>query len=78
MRLCEAIDQVVSESLVCGLICWRHPRWWRQHEAKWLQHSNATLSHYVDSKLVLEHMLGATSIPLTVLVVAAAGFERRK
>lgn len=34
----------------------------------WLRESNATLSHYIDSRLTLEHMLGASSIPLTVLV----------
>lgn len=38
---------------------------------KWLRHSNATLSHYIDSRLTLEHMLGASSIPLTVLVDAS-------
>jgi len=37
---------------------------------KWLRHSNATLSHYIDSRLTLEHMFGASSIPLTVLVDA--------
>lgn len=33
-----------------------------------LKASNATLSHYIDSKLRLENMLGASRIPLTVLV----------
>jgi thiol-disulfide isomerase/thioredoxin len=37
---------------------------------KWLRYSNATVSHYIDSRLTLEHMLGASSIPLTVLVDA--------
>jgi thiol-disulfide isomerase/thioredoxin len=37
---------------------------------KWLRHSNATVSHYIDSRLTLEHMLGASTIPLTVLVDA--------
>jgi thiol-disulfide isomerase/thioredoxin len=35
-----------------------------------LQASNATISHYIDSKLRLENMLGASQIPLTVLVDA--------
>jgi thiol-disulfide isomerase/thioredoxin len=35
---------------------------------KWLRHSNATVSHYIDSRLTLEHMLGASTVPLTVLV----------
>lgn len=35
-----------------------------------LQRSNATISHYIDERLVLENMLGATQIPLTVLVDA--------
>jgi len=34
----------------------------------WLRQSNATLSHFIDHNLVLEHLLGASSIPLTVLV----------
>jgi thiol-disulfide isomerase/thioredoxin len=40
----------------------------RDAALKWLRHSNATVSHYIDSRLTLEHMLGASSIPLTVLV----------
>ncbi len=35
-----------------------------------LKHSNATISHFIDHKLVLEKMLGASRIPLTVLVGA--------
>jgi len=35
-----------------------------------LKRSNATISHFVDFKLELENMLGASSIPLTVLVDA--------
>lgn len=42
----------------------------REAALKWLRHSNATVSHYIDSRLTLEHMLGASSIPLTVLVDA--------
>jgi thiol-disulfide isomerase/thioredoxin len=34
----------------------------------WLRASNATLSHFIDHQLELENMLGATQIPLTVLV----------
>jgi hypothetical protein len=37
---------------------------------KWLRYSNATVSHYIDSRLTLEHMLGASTVPLTVLVDA--------
>ncbi len=40
----------------------------RDAALKWLRHSNATVSHYIDSRLTLEHMLGASTIPLTVLV----------
>lgn len=36
----------------------------------WLRQSNATINHYIDDKLMLEHMLGATNLPLTVLVDA--------
>ena len=36
----------------------------------WLRHSNATISHYIDQELVLEHLLGASRLPLTVLVGA--------
>ena len=42
----------------------------RNAALKWLRFSNATVSHYIDSRLTLEHMLGASSIPLTVLVDA--------
>lgn len=36
----------------------------------WLRRSNATLNHYIDHQLELEHMLGASQLPLTVLVDA--------
>jgi thiol-disulfide isomerase/thioredoxin len=35
-----------------------------------LADSNATISHFIDANLTLEHMLGASHIPLTVLVDA--------
>jgi hypothetical protein len=35
-----------------------------------LAESNATISHFIDHDLVLENMLGAAQIPLTVLVDA--------
>jgi thiol-disulfide isomerase/thioredoxin len=35
-----------------------------------LAESNATISHFIDHELELEHMLGAAAIPLTVLVDA--------
>lgn len=37
---------------------------------RWLNGSNATISHFIDSKLLLENMLGASRLPLTVLVDA--------
>ncbi|MFO1394019.1 MAG: TlpA disulfide reductase family protein [Steroidobacteraceae bacterium] len=37
---------------------------------QWLRYSNATVSHYLDSQLTLETLLGAQTIPLTVLVDA--------
>jgi thiol-disulfide isomerase/thioredoxin len=44
----------------------------RNAALRWLSHSNATISHYIDSgpHWTLEHMLGASSIPVTVLVDA--------
>lgn len=42
----------------------------RNAALRWLKHSNATVNHYIDSRLVLEHMLGAATVPLTVLVDA--------
>jgi len=44
----------------------------RNAALNWLRHSNATISHYIDSgpRWILEHMLGASSIPVTVLVDA--------
>jgi thiol-disulfide isomerase/thioredoxin len=35
-----------------------------------LKHTNATISHFIDRQLVLENMLGASNLPLTVLVDA--------
>jgi thiol-disulfide isomerase/thioredoxin len=35
-----------------------------------LKTGNATISHFIDSKLLLENMLGASRLPLTVLVDA--------
>lgn len=35
-----------------------------------LKATNATISHFIDHRLQLEHMLGATHLPLTVLVDA--------
>jgi thiol-disulfide isomerase/thioredoxin len=35
-----------------------------------LQASNATITHFIDEKLQLENMLGASRLPLTVLVDA--------
>lgn len=37
---------------------------------KWLRQSNATLSHFIDANVALENLLGASRIPLTVLVDA--------
>ena len=44
----------------------------RNAALKWLRHSNATISHYIDSgpRWTLENMLGASTIPITVLVDA--------
>ena len=36
----------------------------------WLTQSNATISHFIDERLLMENMLGAKQIPLTVLVDA--------
>jgi thiol-disulfide isomerase/thioredoxin len=42
----------------------------RNAALRWLRQSNATISHYIDSapSWTLEHMLGASTIPVTVLV----------
>ncbi len=40
----------------------------RQAALGWLKHSRATLTHYIDHRLTLETLLGASTIPLTVLV----------
>jgi thiol-disulfide isomerase/thioredoxin len=34
----------------------------------WLTHSNATINQFIDQRLQMEHMLGASRLPLTVLV----------
>jgi thiol-disulfide isomerase/thioredoxin len=45
----------------------------RNAALRWLKHSNATISHYIDlgPRWTLEHMLGASTIPVTVLVDAS-------
>lgn len=42
----------------------------REAAREWLLRSNATINQYIDTKQQLESLLGATSIPLTVLVGA--------
>jgi thiol-disulfide isomerase/thioredoxin len=42
----------------------------REQALGWLQQSNATISQFIDQQLQMEHMLGATRLPLTVLVDA--------
>jgi thiol-disulfide isomerase/thioredoxin len=42
----------------------------RNRAETWLKTSNATISQFIDSGLLMEHMLGATRLPLTVLVGA--------
>ena len=40
----------------------------RRAAERWLRQSNATLSHFIDRELVLESLLGASTLPLTVFV----------
>jgi thiol-disulfide isomerase/thioredoxin len=44
----------------------------RNSALAWLKHSNATVAHYIDSgpRWTLEHLFGASRIPVTVLVDA--------
>ena len=44
---------------------------------KLLKGTNATISHYIDRELELESMLGATHLPLTVLVDAKGRVVRK-
>ena len=41
---------------------------YRDRAAGFLQRSNTNFSNFIDSKLILENMLGAAQIPLTLLV----------
>jgi len=41
-----------------------------QQAKQWLAQSHSTISHFIDEQLWLEHMLGASRLPLTVLVGA--------
>ena len=43
---------------------------YRDKALDWLAHSNATINQYLDANLQMENMLGATRLPLTVLVAA--------
>lgn len=40
----------------------------RRAAERWLRSSNATISHFIDRGLELERLLGASQIPVTVLV----------
>ena len=40
----------------------------RAQAETWLKGSNATISQFIDRGLLMEHMLGASRLPLTVLV----------
>lgn len=40
----------------------------RRAAERWLRQSNATLSHFIDRELVLESLLGASTLPMTVFV----------
>ena len=42
-----------------------------------LKNTNATISHFIDTELQMEHMLGASRLPLTVLVDADGRVLRR-
>jgi len=43
----------------------------------WLAQSNATISQFIDAQLELETMLGASTLPLTVLVAPAGSVLRK-
>jgi len=43
---------------------------YRDRATAFLQKSNTTFSNFIDSKLLMENMLGADRIPLTLLVDA--------
>jgi len=43
---------------------------YRDRAGEWLAQSHATISHYIDHDLELETLLGASRLPLTVLVNA--------
>ena len=42
-----------------------------------LKLTNATISHFIDKNLVMEHLLGATHLPLTVFVDAKGRIVKR-
>jgi thiol-disulfide isomerase/thioredoxin len=42
----------------------------RDQAERLLQNTNATISHFIDAGLQMEHMLGASRLPLTVLIDA--------
>jgi thiol-disulfide isomerase/thioredoxin len=51
---------------IIGISTDDHP----QQAKQWLAQSHGTISHFIDEGLRLEHMLGASRLPLTVLVGA--------
>ena len=61
-----AWSEAGSHFTIIGISTDDHP----QAARAWLKQSNATLSHFIDERLQMEHMLGATHLPLTVLVDA--------
>ena len=43
----------------------------------YLRHANSTINHYIDANLEMENMLGATKLPLTLLIDAQGRVVRK-
>lgn len=61
-----AWSEIAQHINIIGISTDDHP----EPARRWLSQSNSTISHFIDERQQLERMLGASRLPLTVLVAA--------
>jgi thiol-disulfide isomerase/thioredoxin len=61
-----AWNQIAQHINIIGISTDDYP----EQAQRWLSQSHSTISHFIDERLQMERMLGASRLPLTVLVGA--------
>jgi thiol-disulfide isomerase/thioredoxin len=59
-----AWNEIARHINIIGISTDDHP----EQAQRWLSQSHSTISHFIDERLQMERMLGASRLPLTVLV----------